>query len=307
MIRKIKETPLTVKIGRITLKNPVMPASGTFEAQEFSEFFPIHSLGAIITKTITYYQKPGNQQKRTFETPSGLINSIGLENPGLKYFAKYHINHLRSFRVPIIVSVGGNNINEYLKIIDYLEEDSGIFGYELNLSCPNVKTGMSILKDMKTAEELFAKCRKITRRTLIAKISYETGDFIENSKLIEHSGFDAVSITNTFKALAIDIKTRKPVIKNVIGGLSGPCIKPIALRMVWEISKNVKIPVIGVGGISSWQDAVEFIVAGATALCIGSMGFVNPDLYTDIINGLENYLSENKIDNINKLRGSLNV
>lgn len=299
---------LRVNLGKIKLKNPVLPASGTFEAEEFNRFFPVYKLGAIVTKTITYYPKDGNPPPRTCETPGGLLNSIGLENEGINFFINNTLKKLNKFKTPLIISVGGSEIDEYLEIIKKLERENGIAGYELNLSCPNIaRGGLSILQNWRLTDILMKKIKNITRKTIIAKISPEANNIIKTSRLLETVGADAIAITNTFKAMAIDINNKKPVLGNIFGGLSGPAIKPIALRLVWETSRNVKIPVIGMGGISSWQDAVEFILAGATCIAVGTCGFVRPNLYIEIIEGVKKYLINNKINNISELTRSLNA
>lgn len=297
---------LRVNLGKIRLKNPVLPASGTFEAEEFNKFFPVYKLGAIVTKTITFYAKDGNPPPRTCETAAGMLNSIGLQNEGLDYFVNYTLKKIKHLKVPLIVSIGGYQAEEYLKIIKLLDRESGIAGYELNLSCPNIKTGgLNILQNHHLTKELIKKARVSTRKTIIAKISPEGINIIKTAKSIEASGADAIALTNTFKGLAVDIENKKPVLGSIFGGLSGPAIKPMALRHVFEVSKEVKIPIIGTGGISSWQDAVQFILSGATCVSVGTCGFVNPNLYLEIIKGLIGYLKQNNIRTINNLIGAL--
>lgn len=300
---------LTVNIGKLKLKNPVMTASGTFGyGEEYSEFIDLNNLGAIVVKGISLKPMEGNPPPRICETPCGMLNAIGLQNVGLKRFLKEKLPFLRKYDFKIIVNVFGSSISEYLKIAETLDE-AGVDAIELNVSCPNVKKGGMIFgTDRKMLGRLILKLRSsVKNAVLITKLSPNVSDIKEFAKIAEDSGSDAISLINTIPGLSIDINTRKPKIKNITGGLSGPAIKPIALRMVYEAYKTVKIPIIGMGGIMDAGDAIEFMIAGATAIAVGTANFVNPRATTDILNGLIEYMEKENIQKINDLTGSLDV
>lgn len=318
------KTSLSVKVGKITFKNPVLVASGTFGyAEEFERFFDLKTLGGIVTKTLTLKPRVGNPPQRVFETPSGMLNAIGLQNVGVESFIKDKLPFLSRIGVPIIASVMGYSVEEFHKTVTALDSAKGVDGYELNLSCPNVdyekqKPGATkratdevevdrpakmFAHDARMIQEVVKAVRKVTQKTVIAKLGPDVSDIAGMAIAAEKSGADAVSLINTFIAMAIDTKTQKPVLKNKTGGLSGPCIKPIAVRMVWEVARSVRIPVMGMGGIMNTKDALEFILAGATCIQVGTANFVNPQVCPEIIKGLENHLRKQKIDGITKLIG----
>jgi dihydroorotate dehydrogenase (NAD+) catalytic subunit len=298
---------LTVNIGKLKLKNPVMTASGTFGyGEEYSEFLDLNELGAVVVKGISLKPRQGNPSPRICETPAGMLNSIGLQNVGLDDFLNIKLPYLKKFDTKIVVNILGNTIEEYLELAEALD-NSGIDAIELNVSCPNVdKGGMLFGTDKKLLEKLIKKIRRVVKNSvLITKLSPNVSDIGGFAKAAEESGSDAVSLINTIPGMAIDVKTRKPKIANIIGGLSGPAIKPIALRMVYEANKSINIPIIGIGGIMNVEDAIEFMLAGATAIEVGTANFINPTATIDIINGLKSYLESNGISDVRKLTGGL--
>ena len=298
---------LNVTIGHLKLKNPVMTASGTFGyGEEYSEFLDLNKLGAVIVKGISLKPMDGNPPPRICETPCGMLNSIGLQNVGLKKFLKEKLPHLRTFDTNIIVNILGNSLNEYVRLSKALDE-AGVDGVELNVSCPNVKKGgIAFGTDKKTLAKLIAKVRQtVNKAIVITKLSPNVSNMREFAKVAEDSGSDAISLINTIPGLAIDIETWKPKLAHATGGLSGPAIKPIAVRMVWEASHAVSIPVIGIGGIMNTQDAIEFFLAGATAIQVGTANFVNPQATVHIIKGIEEYLKRKEIYDIKAVTGGL--
>ena len=299
---------LNIKIGKLNLKNPVMVASGTFGyAKEFEGLVDLKKLGAIVTKTVTLKPRKGNPMPRTCETASGMLNAIGLQNEGVDDFIHEKLPYLSKLGVPIIVSISGDNVREFCELAKVLDKEKGVDGIELNISCPNVKaqgsprlrSGQARLK----AEGLIAQnkdatykvvkdVRSITSKTLITKLSPNVTDIVEIAQAACKAQTDAVSLVNTFLGMAIDIKTEKPKLGNVTGGLSGPCIKPIALRMVWEVAKNIRKPVIGMGGIMTTEDAIEFMLLGAKAVQIGTANFIEPGVCEKIIEGVEKWINK---------------
>lgn len=294
---------LSTKIGKLTLQNPVMNASGTFDAEKCSDFVDINKLGAIVTKTITLNKKDGNPPPRIVETNYGIINSIGLQNEGVYEFVKNKLPQLKKYKTNIIVSIGGETQEEYVKLTKILNDNNGISALEINISCPNIKHKKLFAQDKKEVFKIISKIRKTTSIPLITKLSPNVSDIVEIAKLAEEAGSDAVTVCNTFFAMAIDINAKKPKLGNITGGLSGPCIKPIALYLVWKVAKNIKIPVIGCGGIVNADDAIEFLIAGAKALQVGTANFVYPDATIKIIDGINDYLRKNKIKDINEIIG----
>jgi dihydroorotate dehydrogenase (NAD+) catalytic subunit len=283
------------KIGEMLWKNPVTVASGTF-GLEYAELFDISQLGAIVTKTITLLPKPGNEPPRLAETEAGLLNSIGLQNPGLEDFIKNELPEYQKIDTNLIVSVSGSSIFEFGEIIQKLNNQPKIDGYEINISCPNVENeGIAFGTDTEIVYNLISHLRKITERTIIVKLTPNVTFIEEIAMSAERAGADALSLINTVYGMAIDIETRKPKIKNGIAGYSGIGIKPIALQNVYKVAKVVKIPIIGMGGIRNTNDALEFIIAGASAIAVGTQNFVNPLTILNIIQGLENYLDEKKV------------
>ncbi len=298
---------LSVTIGHLKLNNPVITASGTFGyGEEYSEFVDLNMLGAIVVKGISLKPMQGNPSPRICETPCGMLNAIGLQNIGLKRFLKEKLPYLRKFDTKVVVNILGSTIHEYAKLSKTLDE-AGVDGIELNVSCPNVKKGGIIFGiDKKTLASLISKVRQFVKKAiLITKLSPNVSNIQEFSKVAEDSGSDAISLINTITGIAIDVETRKPKLANITGGLSGPAIKPVAVRMVWEASKAVKIPIIGIGGIMNAEDAIEFMLAGATAIEVGTANFVNPRATSDIIKGIETYLKKKGILDIRELIGGM--
>ncbi len=313
---------LETKIGKITLKNPVLVASGTFgHAKEFERFMDLKKLGGIVTKTITLKPRLGNPPPRIVETPSGMLNAIGLQNPGAEKFVQEKMPFLKTLKIPIIVSVMGYSVEEFVGVVKFLDNTDGIDGFELNLSCPNVPYGLRsatkasadssahaarmFAHDASMIEQAVGAVRQETKKTLIAKLGPDVSDIAAMALSAERGGADAVSLINTFIAMVIDIKTRKPVLANKTGGLSGPCIRPIAVRMVWEVFKKVKLPVIGMGGIMNGKDALEFLIAGASAIQVGTANFMNPQASLDILNDLKNFMRKEKVDSLGRIIGSV--
>ncbi len=304
-VKSFQSPDLSVAIGKLKLKNPVLVASGTFGfGEEYQDFMELDRLGAIIPKGISLKPMVGNLPPRIFETEGGILNSIGLQNPGFHEFIKDKLPFLTRIRTHLIVNFFGNTQKEYIELAGCLNEVPGISGLEMNISCPNVKQGgIAFCSDPRMTYRLVRAVRKSTQLPLIVKLSPNVTDIASLAKIAEEEGADAVSLVNTFKAMAINIHSRKPELGNIIGGLSGPAIKPIALRMVWEVSQRVKIPVIGIGGIVKAEDAIEFILAGASAIQIGTANLVNPQTSLEVIQGIKKYLAENKIHRLRRLIG----
>ncbi len=298
---------LTVNIGKLKLKNPVMTASGTFGyGEEYSEFVDLNKLGAIVVKGISLKPKEGNPAPRICETSCGMLNSIGLQNVGLKEFLKAKLPYARKFSAKLIVNILGNTLEEYMKLSKALD-DAGVDGIELNVSCPNIKKGGIFFgTDKKMLANLISKARASVKNSiLITKLSPNVSNIREFARIAEDAGSDAISLINTIPGMAIDIKTRKPKIANIIGGLSGPAIKPVAVRMVYEAYGAVKIPIIGIGGIMNSDDAIEFMLAGATAIAAGTANFINPAATLDIIKGIESFMERDGITDVKSLIGGI--
>lgn len=290
----------------VTFKNPVALASGTCGfGKEFNEYFDIQKLGGLCSKGLTLHARSGNDGIRVWETPSGIMNSVGLENPGVQHFIECDLDRMNSLDLVNIVNLGGHSMEDYLQAVEILN-DYKLDILELNISCPNVKAGgMNFGVKTEMAREVVREIRKACKHKLVIKLSPNAEDIVSLAKACEEEGADGVSLTNTFLAMAIDLKKKKPVFENTYAGLSGPAIKPISLRMVHQVAHAVSIPVMGLGGISTWQDAIEFIMAGATVIQIGTASFMNPRLAVDVIDGLERYLEENGIENLSEIRGIL--
>ena len=282
---------LITKIGALTMKNPVMTASGTFGyGLEYADFMDISAIGGIIVKGTTTEHREGNPYPRMVETPSGMLNAVGLQNKGMDYFVKEIYPLIRAIDTNMIVNVNGSSIDTYVECAERITPLEHIPAIELNISCPNVKQGgMAFGINATSAAEVVRAVRKVYPKVLIVKLTPNVTDITEIARAAEAEGADAVSLINTFLGMAIDVETRKPLLSTVTGGLSGPCIKPIALRMVWQTARTVKIPVIGIGGISSWQDAVEFMLAGATAVQIGTYNYIDPTISLKVIEGINDY------------------
>ncbi|GBE06317.1 MAG TPA: dihydroorotate dehydrogenase [Nitrospirae bacterium] len=306
---KKKTLNTKVSIGRLKLKNPVMTAAGTFGyGEEYSKFLNLNNLGAIVVKGLSLLPKQGNPPTRIVETPAGMLNAIGLQNIGIENFIKEKLPFLRQFNTPVIVNFFGDSIKEYAKAAERLSRVSGIQALEMNISCPNRQAGWSIFgTDPKVTSKVVKTVRNATDRTLIVKLSPNVTDISLMARVAEDAGADAVSLINTITGMAIDIRTRKPKLANITGGLSGPAVRPVAVRMVWECSKAVNIPIIGMGGIISAEDALEFIMAGASAVAVGTANFVNPRAAQDIIAGIRSFMSGQGIHNIKKIIGGVNA
>lgn len=291
------------------LKNNVITSSGCFGfGEEYSNYFDVNKLGAVNLKGITLNKKEGNKGTRIAETPSGMINCIGLENPGIEYFKENIVKNIK-YTTPIILNINGATIDEYVKVAEIANEIERVDFIELNISCPNVKNGgMAFGASCESAESTTKAVKKVlTKKPLIAKLSPNVTDISSIAKAVENAGADSVSLVNTFLAMKIDTKTRKPLLGNTLGGLSGACIRPIAVRMVYQVYKAVKIPIVGMGGISNYNDALEFIMAGAALVSIGAGIFSNPILPIEVIDGINNYLQENNIQNIKDLIGAAHL
>lgn len=293
-----------VSICGINLKNPVIAASGTFGfAREFEDYFSIEKLGGISTKGLTLEKRHGNKGIRIHETPAGLMNSIGLQNPGIKGFIEEELPFLEEKDTVVLANLGGSTLDDYLQGIELLNSTS-VDMIELNISCPNVKEGgMAFGIKCDTAEEVVKAVKKICKKPLIVKLSPNAENMKEMAYSCVNAGADGLSLVNTFNALAIDIYNRKPIFNNITAGLSGPCIKPIALRMVYEVNQVVDVPIIGIGGITTGRDAIEFIMAGATAIQVGSGNFIKPDISLDIIREIEDFMKEQGINSLDEIRG----
>lgn len=296
---------MKVDIGGIKLKNPVLTASGTFGfGREYSKFYDLGKLGGIVVKGLTLEPREGNKPPRIAETPAGILNSVGLQNPGVEYFLKKELPFLHGYDAAVIANIAGNTVDEYCKMAEKL--GSHVDGIELNISCPNVKEGGAAFgTDSDSVYNITKRVKEYCEVPLIVKLSPNVADIKEIALSAEEGGADAISLINTLLGMAIDINSKRPVLANKMGGLSGPAVKPVALRMVWETSESVNIPIIGMGGISCWQDAVEFILAGADAVSIGTANFFNPYAPLEILEGLEKYLIRNESKSINELKGSI--
>lgn len=304
------ELNLSVNIGRIKFPHPVLVASGTFGyGDEFRDLVDLKRLAAIVTKTITLRPRQGNPPPRIAETHQGILNAIGLENVGIDNFINEKLPNLSNAGVVIIASIGGDKVSEYRQLAKRLSEQEAISALELNISCPNIKRGRGILfaQDAKATYRLVSAVRKTTELPLIAKLSPDVTDIVSIARAAQEAGADAVSLVNTFLGMAIDINTKFPKLGNITGGLSGPAIKPIALAKAWEVAKEIDIPLVGMGGIMNAEDALEFLIAGATLVAIGTANFVNPKTSLEVVEGIKNYMLQNHIKDIKELRGSLKI
>jgi dihydroorotate dehydrogenase (NAD+) catalytic subunit len=298
---------MSVDLAGIIMKNPVTVASGTFGiGREFSDFIDIERLGAITSKGVSLDPWEGNDSPRIAETPSGMLNSIGLQNPGVEVFCSEYLSWFSGHDVPLIVNVSGHSVSEYVEVIERLEDEDCVTAYELNISCPNVdKGGMTFGTDPVVAASVVRACREATSRPLITKLTPNVTDITVIARAVEEVGSDAVSLINTVLGMSIDVKRRKPVLARAVGGLSGPAIKPIALRMVFETWRAVSIPIIGMGGISSASDALEFMLAGASAVSVGTANFIDPTATIEIIEGMRSWCADQGVKRIGELVGGL--
>ncbi len=295
-------------VAGISMRNPVMTASGTFGyAQEFESYLDLSNLGAIVVKTITLQPRAGARPPRIVETPAGMLNAIGLQNVGLETFIKEKLPYLRRLGPPVIVNIAGESIEDYYELAKCLSDQEGVAGIELNISCPNVADGLIFGCNPTLAHRLVARVRQATTLPLIPKLSPNVTDVVEIARALGEGGADALSLINTLIGMAIDVRTRRPKIANVTGGLSGPAIRPVAVRMVWEVARAVKLPLIGMGGIMTAEDALEFLIAGATAVAVGTANFTSPSSPQQVIDGIEAYLIEHKFERVTDLIGRLDL
>lgn len=297
---------LAVNLGGLTMKNPVTTASGTFAAgMEYSDFVDVSALGAVTTKGVSLNGWEGNASPRIAEVPSGMLNSIGLQNPGVAHLKSEELPWLREQGATTIVNVSGHSFDEYVQVIEALE-DAPVDAYEVNISCPNVDAGgMTLGTHVPSVEKVVSLCREATSRPLIVKLTPNVTDITEIARAAEASGADAISLINTLLGMAIDVKRRRPVLARVVGGFSGPAVKPVALRMVWQCSKAVSVPILGMGGVTTGTDVVEFMLAGATAVAVGTANFMNPQATVDVIDGIIDYCEEQGVNDVNDLIGAL--
>lgn len=296
---------LTTNIGGLTLKNPVMTASGTFGfGLEFADFVDLNEIGGIIVKGTTLHKREGNPYPRLAETPQGMINAVGLQNKGVDYFIEHTNPQLKNLSTEVIVNVAGHSIDDYTACAEKINALDNIHAIELNISCPNVKEGgMSFGTSVPMVEKVVGAVRKVYKKTLIVKLTPNVTDIAEIAKAAEGAGADSVSLINTLMGMAIDAEKRKPIISTITGGLSGACVKPVALRMVWQVAKAVKIPVVGLGGIMNATDAIEFLLAGASAVEIGTANFIDPAITVKVANGINEYLDRHGFKRVKDIIG----
>lgn len=300
---------LSVEIGKLKLKNPIMTASGTFGyGEEFADFIDLNRLGGIIVKGTTLHHREGNPYPRMAETPSGMLNAVGLQNKGVDYFIEHIYPRIKDLDTRVIVNVSGSCIDDYVAVCEKLSPLDKVAAVEINISCPNVKQGgMGFGTTCSGAESVTSAVRKAYDGTMIVKLTPNVTDITEIARAVEAAGADAVSLTNTFLGMAIDVEKRKPMLSTITGGLSGPCIRPIAVRMVWQVANAVKVPVVGLGGIASGRDAIEFLLAGATAVQIGTANFVDPQVTVKAIDYIEDYLKRHQIASVHELIGGMEM
>lgn len=298
---------MAVDIGGLKIKNPVMTASGTFGyGEEYAPYCDISRLGAVIVKGVSLEPRAGNPPPRIIETPCGMLNAIGLENPGVKIFIKEKLPFFKQFDIAVIVNVFGETLDEYKQVVEILSDTDGVHGLEINISCPNVKRGGIVFgTDPDMAYEVTKALKGITDLPVIVKLTPNVTDVCVIAESVQEAGADAISLINTLTGMSVDIEQRNPHLKNITGGLSGPAIKPVALRMVWQVVKRVTVPVIGIGGITSARDALEFMIVGARAVQIGTANFINPGAAVDIIDGIEDYFERHNITDVNEFIGTL--
>ena len=297
---------LKVKLGNIELQNPVMTASGTFGyGEEFEQLIDLNRLGGICVKGTTLEERQGNKMPRIFETSGGMLNAIGFQNVGIDRFISEKYPYLRQLKAKTFVNMTANSVEEFGELAKKLDELEDIGGVEVNISCPNIKAGgINMGTDPVMAGKVVEAVRKNTKHHVMVKLTPNVTDIKVIAKAVEDAGADSISLINTLVGMAVDVKTRGPRISNIIAGLSGPAIKPVALRLTWEVAKNVKIPVVGMGGISSWEDALEFMIVGATAVQVGTANFYNPNITMEIVDGITKYMEDNGIKDINEIIGS---
>ena len=300
---------LSVKIGALKLKNPVLLASGTVGyGNEIAQFTDLSKLGGIVTKSLSLKPRKGNPPQRIIETPSGMLNAIGLANVGVEVFIKEKIPFLKELNTTLICNIAASTIEEYVECVNILKDEETIKAFEINVSCPNVREGgLEFGNDINAVGRITEKVRAATNKPIIIKLSPNVSRISDFANMVKQNGGDAVSAINTLVGTSFDINTRRPKIKNVTGGLSGPAIKPVALAKVLEIKRNVDIPIIGIGGIMNWKDAVEFMIVGASAIQLGTVNFINPNAGVEILQGLEEYCRKNSIETLSSLTGSYQI
>ena len=300
---------LKVNIGGIELQNPVTTASGTFGyGTEYADFIDLNKLGAVFVKGTTLEPRQGNAYPRMAETPSGMLNAVGLQNKGVDYFIEHIYPEIKGYNTNMIVNVSGSTVDDYVECAARLADLDRMPAIELNISCPNVKEGgMAFGTSCVSAAQVTREVRKVFPKTMIVKLSPNVTDITEIAQTVEAEGADAVSLVNTFLGMAINAETRKPLLSTITGGLSGPCIKPIALRMVWQVYNAVKIPIIGMGGISNTEDAIEFMLAGSSAIQIGTYNFIDPKISMKVLDGISEYLDRHNLNSIHDVIGKLDV
>jgi len=299
---------LSFSVGDLVFKNPVLTASGTFGyGTEFEDFLDVSKLGGIILKGTTLEPREGNPYPRMAETPSGMLNSVGLQNRGIDYFEKNIYPHVSDYNTNVIVNINGSYIDDYVALTERINKLDKISAIELNISCPNVKMGgMAFGTNLNSTREVTKAVRAVCSKKLIVKLSPNVTNIVDFARVAEEEGADSVSLINTLLGMAVDIKNMKPALSTITGGLSGPAIKPVALRMVWQVAKSVKIPVIGIGGILNTSDAIEFLLAGATAVQIGTASFIDPQASVKIVEGIRAYLADKGFSDIKELIGLIN-
>ncbi|WP_439185670.1 dihydroorotate dehydrogenase [Carboxylicivirga taeanensis] len=300
---------LRIDLNGLELKNPVMTASGTFGyGEEFMDFLDISKLGGVLVKGTTLEHREGNAYPRMAETPKGMLNAVGLQNKGVHYFAEHIYPRIKDYKTNMLVNVSGSTIEDYIKTAEVVNELEHIPGIELNISCPNVKEGgMAFGTSCPSAVSVVEAVRKVYKKHLMVKLSPNVTNIAEIGAAVEGAGADSISLINTLLGMAIDAKTRRPVLSTITGGLSGPAVKPIALRMVWQVAQVVNVPIVGMGGIMNTNDAVEFMLAGASAIQVGTANFIDPCVTEKIVNGLEVYCQENGFEKVSDLIGALEV
>ena len=306
---ELRSPDLSIDFAGIKLKNPVLTASGTFGyGEEFAEFVDLNRLGGVIVKGISLRPIKGNPPPRIWETPSGMLNAIGLENPGVEVFLNEKLPFLRKYDTAVIVNMFGSTLDEYVGVAERLDGARGISGIEVNISCPNVKAGgMAFGTDLRATFELLSAVRKATRLPLIAKLSPNVTDVTAFANAAADAGCDGLSLINTLLGMAIDVRCRKPRLANCTGGLSGPAIRPVAVRMVWQVARSVSLPIIGMGGIVTGEDAIEFMLAGASAVAVGTANFINPRATLDVLEGIEGFMREQKIGDLREVIGKVDA
>ena len=298
---------LSVKIGKVELKNPILTASGTYGyGTEYENLYPVDQLGGIVTKTITLNAREGNPMPRIAETTAGMLNSIGLANVGVQKFVKEKLPELKNLNTAVIVNIAGSTLREYCEVVRSIHDHPRVDAIEINISCPNVKQGgLAFGTDPRITKEVVSAVRKETDKTMIVKLTPNVTDITSIAVAAVEGGADGLSLINTVLGMGIDVQTRRPQIARVIGGLSGPAIKPIALAKVYQVANVVDVPLIGIGGIMNWQDVLEFLIAGATAVQVGTLNFINPSGVIDIIHGVKTFCEKEGISHISEVTGSL--